>query len=326
MGLDRRRLLGVGAAGAWLLASPRPLLAQTRIPQRAGSRVIVDNDFAGDPDGLLALAHQLLAPRTVVPLVTVSGLDTSVDPAAPPRAPTIATGEAAASELCERLGLAGRPVIATGRELWAEPGEPSPAARAIVAEALRDDPLPLVFSCGGPLTYLADALRLAPAIAGRMRVIWIGGGGYPEGGWEYNLAADPEAARFVIEQTQVPLVQVPQPAYRLMLVSVAEMEADMLPISGFSRWLYARFTTVPEFVDLGGSWPMGDSPPVLFTAISEESSRLREMSARRINADLTYGDELGGRSIRVAEHVDMRLTWADFLARLRIHATGGVHG
>ena len=36
--------------------------AMRTIPQKPGARVIVDNDFAGDPDGLIALAHQLLAP------------------------------------------------------------------------------------------------------------------------------------------------------------------------------------------------------------------------------------------------------------------------
>jgi hypothetical protein len=29
------------------------------IPQKASARVIIDNDFAGDPDGLAALAHPI---------------------------------------------------------------------------------------------------------------------------------------------------------------------------------------------------------------------------------------------------------------------------
>jgi Inosine-uridine preferring nucleoside hydrolase len=295
------------------------LLAQARIPQRPSLRVIVDNDFAGDPDGLVGLAHQMLSAKTRVPLVTVSGLDTSVDPTAPAHVPTIAPGMAVVAELVRRLEQGAVPDIAGGHELG-ETGAPSAAARAIVAEALRDDPLPLVFSCGGPLTNLAEALRLEPAIAARMTVIWIGGGGYPDGGWEYNLAADPPAARFVLEETAVPVWQVPQPAYRLMQVSVAEMEADMEPISEFATWLYSKFTSPPEFVVLGGSWPMGDSPPVLLTAISAESSHYRDIPARRINSDLTYGEEIPGRTVRVYEDIDLRLTWADFLAKLRLHA------
>ncbi len=315
----RRDFLAAGVAGTAILAWPQVLLAQARIPQRPSLRVIVDNDFAGDPDGLVGLAHQLLSAKTRVPLVTVSGLDTSVDPTAPAHVASIAPGMAVVAELVRRLEQGSAPAIAGGYELG-ESGAPSAAARAIVAEALRDDPLPLVFSCGGPLTNLAEALRLEPAIAARMTVIWIGGGAYPDGGWEYNLAADPVAARFVLEESAIPLWQVPQPAYRLMQVSVAEMEADMEPISAFSAWLYARFTTPPDFVDLGGSWPMGDSPPVLLTAISAESSHYRDIAARRINADLTYGEEIPGRTVRVYDQLDLRLTWADFLAKLRLHA------
>jgi hypothetical protein len=118
----------------------------------------------------------------------------------------------------------------------------------------------------------------------------------------------------------VPLRQVPQPAYRQMQVSIAEMGADMRPISPFSEWLSERFTTPPAFVELAGTWPMGDCPPVLLTAISAENSRYRDLSARQISSDLTYGEEVPGRTVRVFETVNLRLTWADFLARLRLHS------
>jgi hypothetical protein len=36
----------------------------------ATCRVVVDNDFAGDPDGILALAHHLLSPSNRVVAVT----------------------------------------------------------------------------------------------------------------------------------------------------------------------------------------------------------------------------------------------------------------
>lgn len=323
---DRRKALLGTMAGAAMLASPQWLLAQSRIPQRPSRRVIVDNDFAGDPDGLVALAHQLLSPKTIVPLITVSGLNADfLPPDATPQS-TVAAGIVEARETCEQMGMQVLPPIVGGHE----PGQPqqgvSGAARAIVQEAMREDALPLVVSCGGPLTNVAEALRLEPGIAGRISVIWIGGGAYPDGAWEYNLSADSDAARHVLEETSVEVWQVPQTAYRLMQVSVAEMEADMRPISPFTRWLYDKFTNPPTFFDLGGSWPMGDSPPVLFTAISAESSRYREWIVRRINDDLTYCEEIPGRTVRVYEDIDLRLTWADFLARLRIHATGGVHG
>ena len=65
---------------------------------------------------------------------------------------------------------------------------------------------------------------------------------------------------------------------------------------------------------------MGDSPLVLLTALSTESSRWVDRPARRINPDGTYGEEIPGRMIRVFETLDVRLVWADFLARLRLAA------
>ena len=40
-----------------------PVLSQRVVAQ---CRVVVDNDFAGDPDGILALAHHLLSPSNRV--------------------------------------------------------------------------------------------------------------------------------------------------------------------------------------------------------------------------------------------------------------------
>jgi hypothetical protein len=290
------------------------------IPQKASARVIVDNDFAGDPDGLVALAHQLLAPKTRVVLVT----STTVDPKLAEKVMAdhaAAAGRDLALELMRRLGLEGRaPVLAGPENTARKPLEPGEAARAIVAEAMRADPLPLFFTCGGPLTNLTAALALEPAIAKRITVVWVGGGPYPDGGWEYNLATDVDAARQVIERSQVPLWQVPQSTYRQMQVSIAELTADLPPISPFASWLYDHFTSPPEWVDIGGAWPLGDSPLVLLTAITAESSVSRDRPARRIAADLRYGDEIPGRSVRVYETVDVRLAYGDLLARLRLAA------
>ena len=118
----------------------------------------------------------------------------------------------------------------------------------------------------------------------------------------------------------VPLWQVPQNAYRGMQISIAELAADMRSISPFARWLYERFTNPPAWADIGGAWPLGDSPLVLLTAISTESSRFSDIHARRIGPDLRYGAENPARTLRVYETVDVRLAWADFLAQLRLKA------
>lgn len=57
MAFDHRRFLSAATASLGV-ARAAPLLADQRHPPIA--RVIVDNDFAGDPDGLFQLAHHLL--------------------------------------------------------------------------------------------------------------------------------------------------------------------------------------------------------------------------------------------------------------------------
>ena len=321
--LSRRALLGgAGAGGAALLLGASPLLAQASrlIPQRPSARVIVDNDFAGDPDGLIALAHQLLSPKTRVPLVTASALDPKLA-GDQRRGRTAESGRQAALELIRLARLTTPPPVIVGGESFGL--APSPAARAIVAEAMRDDPLPLFVTCGGPLTNVAAALRLRPEIATRMTLVWIGGGAYPAGGPEYNLATDLAAARYVIEGSSVPLWQVPQDAYRQLQYSMAEMTADFRPISPLTRWLYERYTELPAWVELGGALTMGDSPLVLLTAVSGDSSRYRLTKARRVGADFRYGEEVPNRSIRVYESLDGRLMIADMLAAFRLAARTG---
>jgi hypothetical protein len=317
----RRRAFcaGLTAALGTLALAPALAAGARKIPQRPSARVIVDNDFGGDPDGLAALAHQLLSPKTRVPLITVSTLDPKF-PSDAGKGQTVHAGVELAQELLKRIGLESPPAIAAGAEDFSL--APSSAARAIVAEALRDDPLPLIVTCGGPLTNIAAALRLEPAIAKKMTVIWIGGGAWPGGGWEYNLMTDIEAARLVIERSRVPLWMVPQPAYRQMQYSIAELDADMRPISPLTEWLYDRFTTPPDWIDIGGAWPLGDSPLVLLSAISAESSRYRDVTARRILRDGRYGAAIPGRSLRVVEQLDARLVFGDFLALLKRQAAG----
>lgn len=316
------------SALTWLAAalSARPAAAQgdaafeaRRIPQRKSRRVIIDNDFAGDPDGFVAAAHQLLAPKTQTVLVTVSALMPKLKVPGVNMAASADDGAVLAQEMLRRMALPESPLVAAGSNRLGTL-EPSAAAEAIVREAMRNHPLPLFFTCGGPLTNLAAALRMEPAIAQRLTVVWIGGGPYPDGGWEYNLASDLPAAREVIEQSRVPLWQVPQDAYRQVQMSMAELQADLRPISPFTRWVYSRFTNPPDFVDLGGTWPQGDNPLVLLTALSTESSRSRELTARRLRDDMSYGEAVPDRRIRVFEQLDVRLIVADLLAQLKLHA------
>jgi hypothetical protein len=315
--VDRRAMIGA------LVALGCVTRAGAAIRETASARVIVDNDFAGDPDGLFALAHQLLAPKARCVLVTTSALDAKLAAlGGQPAGASAAAGRRAALNLIAQMALATPPPVVAGAEDFGA-DTPNDAALAIVREAMRADPLPLFFACGGPLTNLAAALRIEPAIAARMTVVWIGGGAYPRGGPEYNLGTDLPAARQVVERSAVPLRQVPDASYRQFQISIAELSGDIAPISPLSQWLCARYADLPPFVKLGGAITLGDSPLVLLTAISAESSSFVEQPGRRILADGGYGDAVAGRTIRVYDRLDARLALADFAARLRVVPLAG---
>jgi inosine-uridine nucleoside N-ribohydrolase len=267
-------------------------------------RVVVDNDFSGDPDGLLALAHHLLAPSNRVVLVTSSFLNQSL----PGPHATAADGAALAAELVDVVGRPALSVVAgSERPFDPDAGAPSAAADAIVAEARREDPLPLYVVCGGPLTNVAEALRTAPELEERFTLVWIGGS-TREGVFEYNRDTDPAAAAFVLGHPALGVHQFPLEAYRRCAYSIAELEQDVGSTGRLGQWIWTHFTSPPDWIVLGGVWPQGDSPPLLVTALTDESSTFTETPA-----------EPGRGMRRLYTDVDFRLLMADLLARLRLH-------
>ena len=205
-------------------------------PGRGRVRVVVDNDFGGDPDGLVQLAHHALSPSVDLRLVIGSHLRPG-----DPFDPSSTTADTAAARAREVLALADRsnvPVLAGANTGLASRGAPirSAAVDALVAEAMRDDVDTRLYVCAGAgLTEVASAWLIEPRIAGRITLIWIGG---PEHAGlaapppdampvEYNLLIDVTAASVVFGESAIPVWQAPRDAYRQPLVSFAELELRM---------------------------------------------------------------------------------------------------
>ena len=270
------------------------------------SRVVVDNDWSGDPDGLVALAHHLLSPTNVVRLVT----STFLHPVFGSPVSRAADGARLAQELVDLIGMAEPPVVLAGGDGPFDAAS-SPGADALVAEARRDDDLPLFVVCGGPLTTVAQALRQAPDVVDRFTLVWVGGALDPAAE-EYNRDTDPAAAEFVTSFPGLVLWQFPLETYRQCAYSVAELEVDLGGPGRVGRWLWERYLRLPlpDFVRPGGVWPLGDSPPVLVTALDDASSAFEETPTGRVYTA-----------------VDTRLLVGDLLARLRLHdRTAGDRG
>jgi hypothetical protein len=135
-------------------------------------RVVSDNDYSGDPDGLVQLAHHALS--TSVDLRCGIGSHLR---AGDPFDSSGVTADQAAGRARTVLELAGReevPVIAGSNVGLSDRHTPidTAAARAIIAEAHADSPLPLYVCGGAGLTEIASAWLLDPTIASRLTVAY----------------------------------------------------------------------------------------------------------------------------------------------------------
>lgn len=302
---------------------------------RSGVRVIVDKDFAGDPDDLPQLAHHLLSPGAEVRAVISSHL--AVGDPIYPGSDSAAYGLERVRRMLATMGCEedGRLLLGTTAALTdrATPQD-SPGVDAIIAEARADDERPLFVAVGGGLTDVASALLRAPDIADRMTVVWIGGPEYPDLAEPapdhrhpgHNLNIDIAAARVVFEDSDVPVWQVPRDAYRQALVSETELRTRVRPAGPLGAFLYAELDALVEKVaQMRGyqhaTYVLGDQPLVLLTsllAIFEPSPASCRSVLRPGPVFADDGTPTGrdGREVRVFTHIDNRLMFEDMYAAL----------
>jgi purine nucleosidase len=302
-------------------------------------RVISDNDYSGDPDGLVQLAHHLLSPSVEISLVVGSHLKADGWDSSPDTADR-ACGEA--NKIIELCGRSGTVRVAAGsNQSMVNRHTPvtSAAVTEIVREAMRDDTdLPLFVVCGAGLTEIASAWLVEPRIATRLTVIWIGGHehegladpapGAPD--MEYNLNIDPIAGQVVFNDSDLVLWQIPRDAYRSVIASRSELICRMLPNGELGRYLFNALASVVAWAtsagrSLGETYVLGDSPLVLLTALTTAfepgpaSSRYVTMPCPTITDSGLYEKRGDGRALRVYTSLDTRLLLEDLYAKLQLH-------
>jgi purine nucleosidase len=340
MTITRRRLLAysVGTIAAALVAGT-PCLAAEGSAFAPRMRVIIDNDFSGDPDGLVQLAHHVLSPSVSIPLIVGSHLS----PFQPwDKSPHQASDAAAkARALLATLGRAATPPVVAGaerpissRRSW----QPSAASRAIVREAMRNDiATPLYYAAGGGLTDLALAWLAEPKIETRLKLVWIGGGEHPglalpppgPAEAEYNLMTDLLAAQIIFNESAIEIWQVPRDAYRQMLMSTAEL-ADLAADSPLGAYLKREIDTITATIarmipvpSVSETWVMGDNPLVTLTALQSSfqpdpsSSRYVALPTPRLDDQGAYQARPDARPMRVYTSIDAGLTFRDMASKFR---------
>ena len=311
----------------WPLVAPR-------------ARIIIDNDYSGDPDDLIQTAHHLLSPSVDISMFVASHLSDK-DPW-DPSGSQAANAEKVLRKLLDVMGVEDKYTVHRGSEYAItaiDKPQDNPAVRAIIAEAMRDDTdVPIYYWAGAGLTELASALLIEPSLASRVTLVWIGGAEYPElaapppGGdhIEYNLRIDVPAAQ-VVFNSDMPIWQVPRNVYRQVLMTYAELLVSVGKHGPLGRHLQQAIEKVMEWTakanfHVGETYAMGDSPLVTLTALQSAfqpdpaSSFYVWHDRLTILDDGKYGPKSTGRPIRVYTHIDNRLTFGDFFAKLELWA------
>ena len=286
------------------------------IPENKKVRVILSTDAKNEVDDPFAIVHAVLTESFDLRGILSAHFGTER---------TDRSEEESFQEIHKLLKLMNRqdqiPVVhGAASAMSSDPGAPvSDAARFLVQEALREDDRPLYAAFLGPLTDLAEAIRLEPRIQNRLTAIWIGGGNWPSGGWEYNLKNDVTAADAVF-RSSVPLWQIPRNVYRMMPVTFAELCRRVRPWGPLGQYLYEN---VVNFNNADPGRPteyriLGDSPAVGVILYSD-CGQWKWQPAPEFDHTMHYLHTGKNRPIRVYETMDSRFILEDFYAKLELY-------
>lgn len=294
-------------------------------------RVIIDNDFGGDPDGLFQLAEQVLSPSTSIKAIVCShhyndffGNDG-----------TVGTAKREVDSLLATMNKNGIPVLLGSDSSLKSLDKPliSDGAEAIVKEAMLEDNRPLYVLCGAGLTNIASAWLMNPDISKRITaVVWIGGSEYPDlcknqlqKQREYNQGIDPISAQVVFNRSDMTVWQIPRDVYRQALYSYAELKSRIGSAGKTGTYLLSKLEKIFKLShgSLGETYILGDSPLVLVTSLQspwEADASSCEYVIRKtpfINDKGFYDDNPNGRPIRIYTKIDSRLILEDLIAKLK---------
>lgn len=297
---------------------------QFQVPEKKRVRMIVDTDCKNEADDQFALAHHLMTPMFDVKGIIAAHFESRKDLGAGK------TMQASYDEIMLMLDLmelrdrypvlhgAAYPLSSEHTPLCSE------GAKFIVEEAMREDDRPLFVALQGTLTDLADALLMEPRIASRLTAIWIGGGTWPEGGWEFNLSQDIAAANVVLS-SGVSLWQIPKDVYKTMNVTLAELQYRVASCGRVGEYLFRQMVELNDACGdsprwpHGESWCIGDQPTIGVLLEDKERDHYTLRHAPHIDQDCRYIHQEDTPLIRVYHAVDVRLTLEDFYAKLALH-------
>ncbi|GAA3870800.1 nucleoside hydrolase [Tessaracoccus defluvii] len=289
--------------------------------------VIINTDAKNEADDQFAIVHALLSPSLQVEGIIPAHFGDRRS------AHSLEESREEVDLVLRLLGMSERIVVANGAAT-ALPDEDtpmdSPGARLIIHAARRPGRLFLIFL--GPLTDMASALLLDPALRHNrdLTVVWIGGSPYDgvhgdEPAGEFNLSNDVAAAN-VVMRSGVAVWQIPWSVYTMVSVGYAELDARVAPFGKLGEYLVrqlkdfnASFADVEEMEYRS----LGDSPAVGVVLNPRGAVwRLHPVRIFDEHARLS-GVVVPGRTVQVADSVDVRWLLEDMFAKIQRFASLG---
>lgn len=296
-----------------------------QVPENKKIRLIINTDCKNEADDQFALAHHLMTPKFIIKGIIAAHFEANHSIYG--QGKTMEASYEEVLKVMKLMGVEGEYPVLKGAALPMKDeftASMSEGAEFIIEEAMREDELPLYAVFLGTLTDLAAAYLKNPAIAERMTVVWIGGGPWPVGGFEFNLLQDIFAANIVFN-SDLPLWQIPENVYKQMEVSLAELQYKVKPCGEIGNYLFQqmvdfnnKFTSYVPWPH-GESWGLGDQGTV--TVLLEENNRGNWdwQPAPAFSKEMYYIHKQNNRPIRVYHTLDSRFTLEDFYAKLVIN-------
>ena len=282
------------------------------VPREKEVRIIILSDLANEADDHAAVIQMLLTP-----IFEVRGIVAVHFGEKDSMKKSLLEGERILSSL-----KASKDILIPGAE--DKYSKTSPGAKLIVEEALKEDDRKLYVLALGALTDVRIALELESSIWDKFTLIWIGGEGYPNGGWEYNLSRDILSANIVFNSLK-DIWQIPRPVYSSMGLTLSELflrlkgrgELEDLILNRIIAW---------NMLPAGGyrsgdAWTLGDSPAA--GVLIYPHQYCYEIKSRvTINDNCSYSPLAGDLKTRVYNKIYQRMIFEDLFSKLELFSRG----
>lgn len=296
---------------------------QRLMPVDGKIRAVIDTDTYNEIDDQFAVVYALLSPEN---------MDVEAIYAAPylnNRSTSPANGmEKSYEEIVRLLEKMGREIpdnfVFRGSDRFmADKKNPvdSPAARDLIRRAKSSEEPLYVLTLGAP-TNVASAILMAPEIAEKIIVVWLGGKGL---NWrtasEFNLMQDPHSSQ-VLFDSGVPLIQIPtEPVTSHLLTTQAEVEFYLKGQGEIGDYLVEIFNDYNSANTFAWSKIIWDISAVAYVINPRWfSTELR--SSPILTDQLTYSVDHNRHMFRTATYLRRDGIFGDMFKKIQQHAQG----